>query len=137
MAAGPYGSLRSPIEYWSTPWPWRPDATATEQEGQGGSTLVGMDDLRIEPSPGSRDGIRLLKLIGPFTLKHVFEFRTAVRKDAARLTIIDLTASAVHGLGGPGLDPGLLFKVAGVDGVLVPCSSVAEAEGKLASSASA
>jgi len=50
-----------------------------------------MEDLRIEPSPGSRDGIRVLKLIGPFTLKHVFEFQTAVRKDAAPLTIIDLT----------------------------------------------
>src|ERR1039458_644721 len=51
-----------------------------------------MDDLRIEPSPGSRDGIRVLKLIGPFTLKHVFEFQEAVRHDPARLTIIDLTA---------------------------------------------
>src|ERR1022692_3153938 len=51
-----------------------------------------MDDLRIEPSPGSRDGIRVLKLIGPFTLKHVFEFQEAVRHDPAPLTIVDLTA---------------------------------------------
>ena len=51
-----------------------------------------MDDLRIAPSPGSRDGIRVLKLIGPFTLKNVFEFQTAVREQAAPLTIVDLTA---------------------------------------------
>src|ERR1039458_4073494 len=118
-----------------------------------------MDDLRIEPSPGSRDGIRVLKLIGPFTLKHVFEFQEAVRHDPARLTIIDLTAvpymdsaavGSVLGLHGfcqrRGLQCGpagapdrrkTMFRVAGVDGRVVSCASVAEAEGKLTTGASA
>jgi len=123
------------------------------------STLVGMDDLQIESWPGSRDGIRVLKLIGPFTLKHVFEFQTAVRQDAAPLTVIDLTAvpymdSAAlgsilgvhvscqrHGvqyaLAGASDRLMTMFKVAGVDGLVVSCASVAEAEGNLASGASA
>jgi anti-anti-sigma factor len=123
------------------------------------STLVGMDDLRIESWPGSRDGIRVLKLIGPFTLKHVFEFQTLVRQDPAPLTIIDLTAvpymdSAAlgsilgvhvscqrHGvqyaLAGASDRLKTLFKVAGVECLLVSCPSVAEAEGKLARTASA
>ena len=126
---------------------------------QYGSTLVGMDDLRIESSPGSRDGIRVLKLIGPFTLKHVFEFQEAVRHEPARLTVIDLTAvpymdSAALGsilgfhvschrrevqyaLAGASDRLQTLFKVAGVDGVLVSCASVVEAEGKLPGSATA
>ena len=111
-----------------------------------------MDDLRIAPSPGSRDGIRVLKLIGPFTLKNVFEFQTAVREQAAPLTIVDLTAvpymdSAAlgsilglhvscqrHGLqyalAGASDRLKTLFKVAGVDGLVVSCASVAEAETK-------
>jgi anti-anti-sigma factor len=118
-----------------------------------------MDDLQIESWPGSRDGIRVLKLIGPFTLKHVFEFQTAVRQDAAPLTVIDLTAvpymdSAAlgsilgvhvscqrHGvqyaLAGASDRLMTMFKVAGVDGLVVSCASVAEAEGNLASGASA
>lgn len=117
------------------------------------SKLVGMDDLRIEPSPGSRDGIRVLKLIGPFTLKHVFEFQEVVRHDPARLTVIDMTAvpfmdSAAlgsilgfhvscqrHGLqyalAGASDRLKTMFKVAGVDGLVVSCASVAEAEGEL------
>ena len=114
-----------------------------------------MDELRIESSPGSRDGIRVLKLIGPFTLKHVFEFQTAVRQDPAPLTVIDLTAvpymdSAAlgsilgvhvscqrHGLryalAGASDRLKTLFKVAGVDGLVVSRASVSEAEGELAS----
>jgi anti-anti-sigma factor len=118
-----------------------------------------MDDLCIEPSPGSRDGIRVLKLIGPFTLKNVFEFQAAVREDSPALTVIDLTAvpymdSAAlgsilgvhvscqrHGLqyalAGASDRLRTLFKVAGVDGLLVSYATPAEAEGRLARSASA
>jgi anti-sigma B factor antagonist len=118
-----------------------------------------MDDLRIESSPGSRDGIRVLKLTGPFTLKHVFDFQTAVRQDLAPLTIIDLTAvpymdSAAlgsilgvhvscqrHGvqyaLAGASDRLKTMLKVAGVNGLVVSRASVAEAEGNLASGASA
>jgi anti-sigma B factor antagonist len=117
-----------------------------------------MDDLRIESSPGSRDGIRVLKLIGPFTLKNVFEFQTTVREDTAPLTIVDLTAvpymdsaalgsllglhvschrhGSQYALAGASDRLKTMFKVAGVDGVLVCCASVAEAEGNLAGGAS-
>ena len=115
-----------------------------------------MDNLRIESLSGSRDGIRVLKLAGPFTLKNVFEFQTAVRKDVARLTIIDLTevpymdSAALgsilgfhaschrHGvqyaLAGASDRLQTLFRVAGVDKVLVSDSSVAEAEGRATAS---
>ncbi|MGA3042752.1 MAG: STAS domain-containing protein [Bryobacteraceae bacterium] len=118
-----------------------------------------MEDLRIEPSPGSRDGIRILKLIGPFTLKHVFEFQGAVRHEPARLTIIDLSGvpymdsaalgsilgfhvscqrhGSQYALAGASHRLQTLFKVAGVDGLVVSCASIAEAEGKLAAGASA
>ncbi|MGC9945084.1 MAG: STAS domain-containing protein [Bryobacteraceae bacterium] len=118
-----------------------------------------MDDLRIELSPGSRDGIRVLKLIGPFTLKNVFEFQTVVRQDAVPLTIIDLTAvpfmdSAAlgsilgfhascqrHGvryaLAGASDRLKTLFKVIHVDDLVVSCGTVAEAESTLAGAASA
>ena len=113
-----------------------------------------MDDLRIAPSPGSRDGIRVLKLIGPFTLKNVFEFQTAVREQAAPLTIVDLTAVPYMDSAAMGSILGLhvscqrhglqyalvgasdrlktMFKVAGVDGLVVSCATVAEAEGRMA-----
>jgi len=56
-----------------------------------------MGDLRIELSSGSRDGIRILKLIGPYM-------------DSAALGSI-LSR----------------FKVAGVDGLLAACARVSEA----------
>ncbi len=118
-----------------------------------------MEDLRIEASPGSRDGVRVLTLIGPFTLKHVFEFQTAVRHDRAALTIVDLSqvpymdSAALgsilglhvscqrHGvryaLAGASDRLKTMFKVAGVDGLVVSCSTVAEAEGALAGGPSA
>lgn len=118
-----------------------------------------MDELRIESTPGSRDGIRIVKLIGPFTLKNVFEFQETVRQNPAPLTIIQLTGvlymdSAAlgsilgfhvschrHGiqyaLAGASERLKTMFKVAGVDGLVVSCATVEEAESKLPGSASA
>ena len=118
-----------------------------------------MDDLRIEPSAGSREGVRVLKLIGPFTLKNVFEFQAAIREDPAQLTVVDLAAvpymdsAALGSLLGlhvscqrHGLQYALagaadrlktLFRVAGVEDLLGSCASVADAEARLARSASA
>jgi anti-anti-sigma factor len=112
-----------------------------------------MEDLRIEQSPGSRDGVRILKLIGPYTLRDVFEFQTAVRHDSAPLTVIDLSQvpymdSAALGsilgfhascqrcgihyaLAGASGRLRTLFKVAGVDGLLTSCATVSEAEASL------
>jgi anti-sigma B factor antagonist len=113
-----------------------------------------MEDLRIELSPGSRDGVRILKLIGPFTLKDVFEFQTIVRRDIAPLTVIDLSqvpymdSAALGSLLGfhvscqrYGVHYALvaasgrlqtLFKVARVDGLLALYTNVPEAEASLA-----
>ena len=118
------------------------------------STLFGMEDLSIEISSGSRDGVRILTLIGPFTLKDVFEFQTIVRRDVAALTVIDLSSVpymdsaalgsllgfhvscqrwgvhyALAGASGRLQTP---FKVARVDGLLALYSNVPDAETSMA-----
>jgi anti-sigma B factor antagonist len=47
--------------------------------------------LRIEDIPGSREGIRILRLTGPLTLQNVFGFQSKVRADKSRALIIDFT----------------------------------------------
>lgn len=51
-----------------------------------------MEELRIETVSDAPDGIRILRLSGPFTLKTLFDFQTLVRGGNAPATIIDLTA---------------------------------------------
>ena len=48
--------------------------------------------LLVEESPGSREGIRVLRLSGPLTLSNVFDFQSKVRADNSRALILDLTA---------------------------------------------
>ena len=48
--------------------------------------------LLVEESPGSREGIRVLRLSGPLTLSNVFGFQSKVRADNSRALILDLTA---------------------------------------------
>jgi anti-sigma B factor antagonist len=47
--------------------------------------------LHIEDLPGSRDGIRILRLAGPLTLPNVFGFQSKVRADNSRALILDFT----------------------------------------------
>ena len=47
--------------------------------------------LHIEELPGSRDGIRILRLTGPLTLPNVFGFQSKVRADKSRALILDFT----------------------------------------------
>jgi anti-anti-sigma factor len=47
--------------------------------------------LNIEDIPGSRDGIRILRLAGPLTLSNLFGFQSKLRADDSRALILDLT----------------------------------------------
>ena len=112
-------------------------------------------DLKIESLAGSRDGVRLLRLTGPFTLPAIFEFQSVVRGLNDPVAIVDLTAvpymdSAALGavmflhasslrkhhqyaLVGASERLRTLFKVGGVDEILVTFPTVEEAEAKLLS----
>ncbi len=48
-------------------------------------------DLKIESLAGSREGVRLLRLTGPFTLPGIFEFQSLVRSLTEPVIIVDLT----------------------------------------------
>jgi anti-sigma B factor antagonist len=48
--------------------------------------------LHIEEIPGSREGVRILRLSGPLTLPNVFAFQSRVRADTSRALILDFTA---------------------------------------------
>jgi anti-sigma B factor antagonist len=47
--------------------------------------------LHIEDLPGSREGIRVLRLAGPLTLANVFGFQSKVRADTSQRLILDFT----------------------------------------------
>src|SRR5258708_4572465 len=47
--------------------------------------------LHIEDLPGSRDGIRVLRLSGPLTLANLFGFQSKVRADNSSALILDFT----------------------------------------------
>jgi anti-anti-sigma factor len=47
--------------------------------------------LHIEDVPGSKEGIRILRLAGPLTLANVFGFQSNVRADKSHALILDLT----------------------------------------------
>jgi anti-anti-sigma factor len=47
--------------------------------------------LNIEDIPGSREGIRILRLTGPLTLSNLFGFQSKLRTDNSRALILDLT----------------------------------------------
>jgi anti-sigma B factor antagonist len=98
-------------------------------------------DLKIESIAGSRDGIRILRLTGPFTLPGIFEFQSLVRSLTDPVVIVDLTgvpfmdsaalgavmflhASALrqhreYALVGASERLRTLFQVGGVDDILV------------------
>lgn len=99
-----------------------------------------MEDLRIDTLPG-QNGTQIIQLTGPFTIGTMFEFQSLVRGQKAPATLIDLSgvpymdSAALGSLLGfhvscqrEGRKFGLvgaserlktLFKVAGVDGILV------------------
>jgi len=118
-----------------------------------------MDGFKIESVSGIRDGIRILRLSGPFTLQGLFEFQSTVRGINDPVLIIDLTevpymdsaslgaVMGVHtssqrhnrhyGLVGVSERLRTLFHVAGVDGILITYPTLEEAQDKLSSKAAA
>jgi anti-anti-sigma factor len=49
-----------------------------------------MEDLRIETVADAPEGVRILRLTGPFTMKTLFDFQPIVRSGDAPVTLIDL-----------------------------------------------
>ena len=114
-------------------------------------------DLKIESLTGSRAGVRLLRLTGPFTLPGIFEFQSLVRGIEDPVVIVDLSAvpfmdSAALGavmflhassqrrrhqyaLAGASERIHTLFKVSGVDDILTTYPTVQEAESTLSAQA--
>ena len=118
-----------------------------------------MDEFKIESTSGVRDGIRILRLSGPFTLQGLFDFQSIARGLNDPVLIIDLTEvpymdsaslgaiMSVHttaqrnkrqyALVGASERLRTLFAVAGVDGILVTYPTLEEAQEKLCSKAAA
>jgi anti-anti-sigma factor len=46
--------------------------------------------VKIENSPGSKEGVNVLKVIGPLTIYNFFDFQDFTRKDKSPILIIDL-----------------------------------------------
>jgi anti-anti-sigma factor len=121
--------------------------------------LASMDELKIASTPGTRDGVRIIRLTGPFVLQGVFEFQSVSRAGNEPVTIVDLTdvpfmdsaaLGAVmglhvscqrqqrkYGLVGASSRLRTLFEVAGVVAILVTFRTIEEAEEKLTASATA
>ena len=113
-----------------------------------------MSEFKTESIPARQEGIRVLRLSGPFTLQQVFEFQTVMRSGTDPITIIDLThvpymdsasLGAIMGahvlfqkydrkyaLVGVSERLRMLFEVGGVDKLLVIYPTVEEAQLQLA-----
>ena len=109
-----------------------------------------MDQFRLEWLPKTREDVHILKVTGPFTLPDVFDFQGVIREDSAPVTLIDLSGvpymdsaalgsllgfhvscqreSRKYGLFGVADRLKVLFKVAGVDGLLNVYPTAGEAE---------
>src|SRR5215471_19667048 len=49
------------------------------------------ETLQIFESAGPREGLRILRVIGPCTLNDLFKFQDALRNDSLQSTILDLS----------------------------------------------
>jgi anti-anti-sigma factor len=109
-----------------------------------------VEELKIETVTGTPEGVRVLRLAGPFTLKTLFDFQSVVRSGEAPITVIDVTevpyidSAALGCLMGVhvssqrlnrkyalvGVSPRLrsLFNMVGVDNILVTYPSLDEAQ---------
>ncbi len=118
-----------------------------------------MDELKIESTSGTREGTRILRLSGPFTLQCIFEFQSIIRGITDPVTIVDLTEVPYMDSAALGAIMGLhtsaqrhqrlyalvgmserlrtLFHVSGVTDILVTYPTVEEAQDKLGSKAAA
>jgi anti-sigma B factor antagonist len=113
-----------------------------------------MNEFKIESIQTRPDALRTIRLSGPFTLKHVFEFQAVMRSGTEPITIIDLTEVPYMDSASLGSIMGahvlcqkngrqyalvgvsdrlkMLFEVGGVDKLLVMYRTAEEAEAGLA-----
>jgi anti-anti-sigma factor len=108
--------------------------------------------LKIESTPGTKEGVRILRLTGPFTLQAVTEFQKTVRAgnaivDLTEVTFMDSAAlgatmglhlactknNVKYALVGASTRLRALFDIARVASILVTYRTVEEAEEKLVS----
>lgn len=109
-----------------------------------------MEELTIETVSGTPEGVRILRLTGPFILRTMFDFQSLVRSGDAHTTIIDLSGvpyldSAALGcligvhvscqrlnrqyaLAGASDRLRSLFAMCGVDNILVNYSTLEQAQ---------
>ena len=114
--------------------------------------------LKIETEDGA-DGIRIIRLTGPFILNNIFEFQTLARQQTDSTILLDLSGVPYMDSAGLGVLIGLLvschrkgrgfgvtgvaerimtlFKVAGVDGTIPVFDSIEAAKSKLVQATSA
>ena len=114
-----------------------------------------MDEFKVESISGIRNDVRILRLSGPFTVRGIFDFQSSVLIGSDPITIIDLTGvpymdstalgeiiklhtsslrhRCQYALVGVSERLRTLFKVVGVQQILVMHSTVEEAQQKLAS----
>lgn len=48
------------------------------------------EPVTIERQPGSRDGVQILKITGPLTIRNFFDFQEVSRRDTTPILIVDL-----------------------------------------------
>jgi len=118
-----------------------------------------MEELRIEVIAGAAPNVRILRLMGPFTLTSMFDFQNIVREGTGSVTIIDLSGvpymdsaalgsllgfhvscqreSRRYAMVGVSGRIHTLLQVAGVDGFLVRYDTAGQAEQQLAGAATA
>ena len=109
-----------------------------------------MDQFTLEWLPQTHEGVRVLKVTGPFTITDVFEFQTLTREDSSPVMIVDLSGVPYMDSAALGSLLGLhvscqresrkyaicgvadrlktLFRVAGVEGMLNVYPTAAEAQ---------
>jgi anti-anti-sigma factor len=118
-----------------------------------------MPEFKVEKVFWKHPEVQLLKLTGPFTIAGLFDFQAIVRNEPAPATIVDLTDVPYMDSAAFGSLPTLhvscqkngrryalvsvsdrlktRFRVAGVDGILVICPSLAEAEARVGAKSAA
>lgn len=95
-----------------------------------------MDEFQIQTTVGPT-GVCILRLLGPLTLKSVFEFQSTARKESERAIIVDLAGSPYMDSAGLGAVLGVFascqrtnrgFAVAGASGRVRTLLQVAKAD---------
>ncbi len=52
-------------------------------------------EMKLEEVPNSREGVRILKIVGPLTINNFFPLQDLSRKDASKVLILDMEETPV------------------------------------------